>query len=51
MRLMFAALRAKFPEFETIRGRLLVLHIAVVPILALCALERDDFSRHIVVLL
>jgi hypothetical protein len=38
MRLMLAAERAKFLEFETLGGRLLILRIAVVSTLALIAL-------------
>ena len=51
MRLVLAASRAKLLEFQTIRGRLFILHIAVVSFLALGALERNDFARHVFILL
>jgi hypothetical protein len=46
VRLMLAALRTKLFQFETLSGCLLVLGIAIVPVLALGALERDDFAGH-----
>jgi hypothetical protein len=46
MDLMFTAIWAKLFEFQTFRRGLLVLHIAVVPVLAFLTLERDDFSCH-----
>jgi hypothetical protein len=46
VRLMLPAVRAKLLEFETRGGRLFVLGVGVVPVLAFLTLERDDFSRH-----
>src|SRR5690348_6120001 len=46
VRLVLAALRAELFELETLGGRLLILHVCVVPILALSALKGDDFTRH-----
>jgi hypothetical protein len=46
MRVMFAAVRAEFFHFKTLGRRLFVLGACVVPVLALLALERDDFSWH-----
>jgi hypothetical protein len=36
----------KTSSFQTFRGRLFVFRGRVVPVLALAALERDDFSWH-----
>jgi hypothetical protein len=47
MRLVFPAARAELLELETLGGCLLVLGVAVVPLLALLALERNDFARHV----
>jgi hypothetical protein len=46
VRLMVTAMRAKLLELETVGGSLLVLHLAVVPVLAFGALERDYFASH-----
>jgi hypothetical protein len=46
MNLVFPAVRAELLEFQTFRRGLLVLHIAVVPVLAFLALKRDDFAWH-----
>src|SRR5215472_11480323 len=46
MRLMLTAMAAKLLHLDAFRGRLLVLRRRIVPVLALGALERDDFSRH-----
>jgi hypothetical protein len=46
VRLMLPAVRAKLLHFETLSGRLLVLGVGVVPVLAILTLERDDFSCH-----
>jgi hypothetical protein len=43
---MFTAPWAELLELETLGGRLLVLHVAIVPLFALVALEGDDFARH-----
>jgi len=47
VRLVLTAPRAELLELETLGGRLLVLGIGVVPLLAFLALERDDFARHV----
>jgi hypothetical protein len=47
VRVMLTAKRAKLFELQTICGRLFVLHIAIVPILALGALERNNFASHL----
>jgi hypothetical protein len=46
MRLMLPAIGAEFLEFQTLRGGLLILRIAVVPVLAFLALELNDLARH-----
>jgi hypothetical protein len=46
VRLMLAALRTELFHFETFGGRLFVFRVAIVPIFALSALERNDFARH-----
>ena len=46
VQLMLAAATAKLLELETIGCRLLVLHIAVIAILTLGALQRNIISRH-----
>jgi hypothetical protein len=46
MRVMFTAMRAELLHLETLGRRLLVFGARVVPVLALLALERDDFSWH-----
>jgi hypothetical protein len=43
---MLAAIRAELFHLKTASGRLLVFGACVVPVLALGALERNDFSRH-----
>jgi hypothetical protein len=45
MWLVLAALAAEFLQFQPLRRGLLVLGTRVVPILALAALERDDFPH------
>jgi hypothetical protein len=47
MRLMFAAVRAEFLEFEALGRRPLVFRFTVVPVLAFAALELNNFSRHV----
>jgi hypothetical protein len=47
MRLVLAAMPAKLAEFQAFGGGFLVFGGRIVSILALCALERNDFSRHI----
>jgi hypothetical protein len=49
--MVLPAVGAKLLHFETFGGRLLVLSGRVVPVLALTALERNDFSRHLLPLL
>ena len=44
--LVLPAKRAELLHFETLGGRLLVFGARIVPVLALGALERDDFSWH-----
>jgi hypothetical protein len=51
MHLMLAAVRAELFELQPLGRRFLVLHVAVVPILALRALERNNFARHAYLLL
>jgi hypothetical protein len=46
VRLMLAALRTELFHFKTLGRRLFVFRVAIVPIFALSALERDDFTRH-----
>jgi hypothetical protein len=46
MRLVLAAAGAELFELETLGSRLLVLHVRVVPLFALVALERNDFACH-----
>jgi hypothetical protein len=48
---MFAAVPAKLLQFQALRGRFLVLRRRIVPILALGALERNNLSRHLPLLL
>jgi hypothetical protein len=43
---MLAAVRAKLLHFQPFCGGLLVLGAGVVPVFALGALERNDFSWH-----
>jgi hypothetical protein len=43
---VLAAVRAKLLHFKTAGGRLLVFCARVVPVFALAALERNDFSWH-----
>jgi hypothetical protein len=50
MRLMLAAMPAKLAHFQAFGGGFLVFGGRIVSILALCALERNDFSRHILLL-
>jgi len=47
VRLVLPAARAELLELETLCGRLLVLGVGVVPLLALLALEGNDFARHL----
>src|SRR5271154_4263611 len=47
MRVVFAAERAELLHFETLRGRLLVLHARIVLPFALGALKCNLFARHI----
>jgi hypothetical protein len=44
--MVLAAVGTKLLHLKTFRGRLLVFRGRVVPVLALGALERDDFSWH-----
>jgi hypothetical protein len=46
VRLVLTAVGAELFHFETLCGRLLILGIRVVPVLAFLTLERDDFSWH-----
>jgi hypothetical protein len=46
VRLVFAAKRTELLKFETLCGRLLILHVAVVSALTLRALELYDFACH-----
>jgi hypothetical protein len=43
---VLSAVRAELLHFQTASGRLLVFGAGVVPVFALAALERDDFSWH-----
>ena len=45
MRLVLAAVTAEFLHFQTLSRGLLVFRGSVVPVLALVALQRDDFSH------
>jgi hypothetical protein len=47
MRLMLAAERAELLHFKTLRGGPLVLGLAVIAILALAALELNNFAWHV----
>ena len=47
VRLVLAAVRAELLHFQTLGRGLLVLRVRVVPVLALGALERDDFASHV----
>jgi hypothetical protein len=51
MRVVLSAVRAELFHFKTARGRLLVLGAGVVPVFALAALERDNFSWHVLSLM
>jgi hypothetical protein len=51
VRLMLPAVEAELLEFNAFGGGLLVLGLGIVPVLALRALERDDFSGHCKLLL
>jgi len=46
MNLVLTAVRTKLAKLQPFGGGLLVLHVAVVPVLALRALERDNFAWH-----
>src|SRR5215469_10570089 len=46
MRLVLAAMTAELLQLDALRRRLFVLGRRIVPVLALAALERNDFSRH-----
>ncbi len=46
VRLVLPALRTELLELETLSCRLLVFHVAVIPVLALIALKCDDLARH-----
>jgi len=46
MRLMLAAIRAKFFHFQAFGRRPLVLGLTVISVLALAALELNDFTGH-----
>src|SRR5258706_14598520 len=50
VRVMLAAIWTKLLKLEAVRRRLLVFHVAVVPVLALGALERDNFASHLLLL-
>jgi hypothetical protein len=47
VRLVLAAERAELLELETLRSRLFILGVAVVPALAFVALQLDNFARHL----
>src|SRR4051794_30399458 len=49
--LVLAAMAAELLHFQPLRRGLLVLRRRIVPVLALCALERNDIARHIRLLL
>src|SRR5436190_5796974 len=44
--LVLPAMRAEFLELQPLRRGLLVLRPGIIPVLALRALKRDDFTRH-----
>jgi hypothetical protein len=44
---MLSAVRAELLHFEATGGRFLVLGARVVPVFALAALERNNFSWHV----
>jgi hypothetical protein len=46
MRLMLAAIGAKLFHFQALRRRPLVFGFTVISVLALAALELNDFTRH-----
>jgi hypothetical protein len=46
VRLVLSAVRAELLQLDPFRGGLLILRIAIVPVLALLALELDDLARH-----
>jgi hypothetical protein len=46
VRLVLAAVRAKLLQFDPLSGRLLVLRVAIVPVLAFLTLELDNLARH-----
>jgi hypothetical protein len=46
MRLMFAAVRAEFFQFDPLRSGAFIFCFAVVAVLALAALELNNLSRH-----
>jgi hypothetical protein len=50
VRVVLSAVRAELLHFKTASGGLLVLGARVVPVLALGALERNDFSWHFLLL-
>jgi hypothetical protein len=43
---MFPAVRAELLEFQTLGCGFFILCPGIVPVLALGALKRDDFTRH-----
>jgi hypothetical protein len=47
MRLVLAAVRAELLQLDTLGRRSLIFRFAVVPILALAALELNDFTWHL----
>ena len=46
VRLVGPAERTELAHLKTLGGGLLILRLAVILAFALCALERDNFSRH-----
>src|SRR5271165_2444546 len=46
VRLVLSAVRAELLQFNSLGGRLLVLGVAIVPVLALLALELNNLARH-----
>jgi hypothetical protein len=46
VRMVFPAIRTKLLHLDTASGGFLILRAGVVPVFALAALERDDFSWH-----
>jgi hypothetical protein len=46
MRRMLAASAAEFLQFHTVRRRLPILGRRIVPLFAITALQRNDFSGH-----